>query len=456
MKKKQIFFLESGDGVVYLRTHLKRYLSVDDNGKFLANAEGKGANEGFTIEAQPDGRWALKSAKNGWYAGGAGEDLSAFTSEIAPDRLWTVHLAMHPHVAIRNVKRGRYVRLTPEHTCATDQNIPWGHEASMFIEFDHPKGQYRLRASDGSYLASDGTLSPEPTEQCSYILEFAGGLVSFKSAAGAGHYMTALGRQGLVKCAKKAVSKDEQWVLEDSWAQASLRSRGNGKFVSITQGVEASCTAAECRDNEVFQFEPSTAGKWIIKTCKERLWQTLETGAINTSAGLAAANAAPASCLFGIDFRADHVVLTASNGHVVSQKMNGYLSAAAGVDGSDKLAQFAFEIVNRPKLVLRGAYGFVGTLPSGLLECNKSAPEAYELRYKDGKVSIATANGKFWKVHEDSVSASGTTEHWFSLALHKESKLTISTESGGLFHGAQNGALTAKGDRVQDGTLWEY
>ena len=72
-----------------------KYLSTSAAGAFTGDGEGKGANEAFEIEAQPDGRWALKGA-HGYYAGGAGEKVDAFTKVIGQDRLWVVQLAMHP------------------------------------------------------------------------------------------------------------------------------------------------------------------------------------------------------------------------------------------------------------------------------------------------------------------------------------------------------------------------
>merc|ERR1711935_1147613 len=94
--KKQILFLEAGtEGTVSLRTHLGNYIRVDGDGKF-----------------QADGRWLLKSAKYGWYLGGSGENLSAFISEPQEDRFWKVHLAMHPQITLKNIKRTRYAQLS--------------------------------------------------------------------------------------------------------------------------------------------------------------------------------------------------------------------------------------------------------------------------------------------------------------------------------------------------------
>ncbi len=83
---------------VYYRPQGK-YLSTSAAGHFTGDGEGKGPNEAFEIEAQPDGRWALKGA-HGYYAGGAGEKIDAYTKVIGQDRLWVVQLAMHPQYVI--------------------------------------------------------------------------------------------------------------------------------------------------------------------------------------------------------------------------------------------------------------------------------------------------------------------------------------------------------------------
>ena len=76
-------------------SHLGRYITCKETGKVLADATKPGDDEALTIEGQPDGRWALKT-RRGYYLGGTGEKIDAYTKEIKADRLWVVQLAMHP------------------------------------------------------------------------------------------------------------------------------------------------------------------------------------------------------------------------------------------------------------------------------------------------------------------------------------------------------------------------
>lgn len=81
--------------IAHLNRHLGRYLTFKEDGKFLANADSAGKEEALIIEPQPDGRWAFKTAR-GYYIGGTGENLDAYTKELREDRIWKVQLAIHP------------------------------------------------------------------------------------------------------------------------------------------------------------------------------------------------------------------------------------------------------------------------------------------------------------------------------------------------------------------------
>jgi hypothetical protein len=75
--------------------HLNRYLSFKEDGKVTADAAGKGNDEALQVEIQDNGTWLLKTVR-GYYFGGAGEKLDAYTKEKKADRFWTIRLAMHP------------------------------------------------------------------------------------------------------------------------------------------------------------------------------------------------------------------------------------------------------------------------------------------------------------------------------------------------------------------------
>jgi fascin 1/2 len=456
MKKKQIFFLEKTEGKdeVAIRTHLGRYLRCDGDGEFKADGD-QGDDETFwNIEAQSDGRWALKSMKYGWYAGASGSEIEGarqcFEKEISESKLFTVKLAMHPMVAIQNVKRTTYLHTNETaDSFTTDEVIPWGDDAVISILFNDDNGTYSLQSHRGTILSNTGALVADRVGDgsCDYILEFHGGVVAFKNLK-SGKYMTSLGGQGLAKATKSTVTKDEQYELHNSYPQVNLQSF-NKKFVSIKQGIELAASAATATtDREIFQFEPMDNGNWTITAAggnSPKAWGMVEDGGIHADGS--------GETEFSIEFYGTAVAFKASNGKYITQQKNSYLKAIGTEPTGESL--FPFTIVNRPRLALRGFYGFVNTLPSGLLECNKSDAQEFHLETSSEGVAIAAANGKYWAVGDTGISAINDSPEYYTIELFKNSKMTIK-HGDNVFKGYQNGAFTASGSSAEQATLFEY
>jgi fascin 1/2 len=449
MKKKQIWFLEQDEGVEFchIRSHLNRYLRVDADGNFLGDAEEKSDETQFIIEAQDSGQWCLKSNKYGWYVSGNPEkERSAFTTAKGPEHMWTVHLAMHPQVCLKNVNRKAYVHLD-NNAFTTDEIIPWGDDATITVQF-FDNGTYGLVGSNGKYLSATGVLEDSAGPSCQFIIVFNGGKVSFKAAA-SGKYLTALGAKGTCKATKSSITKDEMFVMEDSFPQIQLTAV-NKRLVSIKQGVEVAASQDAVTDNEIFQVEPVGNNKWTIKAANNKFW-ILVDGAIHATAD----NGDDDNSKFEIDWLGNQIALKAANGKYVQQMLNGYLSAKGGAASEDEKTVYVYEIINRPRLVLRGEYGFIGTLPSGLLECNKSAPEVFRMEVSNGFCKISHTNGKYWKVGDNGVSATGDAAEQYTVSLHEDSMLCL-MYNGKYFEGFQNGAFTCTGTAPSKSTKFEY
>jgi len=472
MKKKQIFFLEQSAEAsaqhVYIKGPLGKYLTVDSDGKFSSSGAEKGEEQEILIEAEDDGKWCLKSKKYGWYIGGSGGNLSAFITDKTPsDRKWNVHLAMHPQVCIKNVKRQRYVHMSASgDDLTTDENIPWGHDATLYLKFNRATKNYRIQASNGKSVVMSGQLQ-EPGEEdatADYVLEFSGSKLSFKNVAN-GKYMTSLGATGLLKSTKPSITSDEQYVLEDSYPQVTLKSGGNGKYISIKQGVEAACqhdASDSITDQQIFQLEPNSQGKWTIKSNSDKLWRT-DDGAIKSDGiegKTCTADSAPAESQYDIQFNQGHILIS-QGGKFVQQGMNKYLKVK-GTDPTDTKCQFTFNLVNRPRIVLRGTHGFINFVrgkdgelaASRMLESNKSNGVAFTVTFNDGLVALSH-DGQYWKAGEENVTCSSGEAEFYELALQNFSKLTLSS-NGNLLQSAQRGNLSFSGSSPTETTLWEY
>jgi len=447
LKRKQIWYLEADPSSekVYFRSNLGRYLSTTAAGAFTGDAESKGANEQFEIQVQPDGRWALLGA-HGYYAGGVGEKLDAYTKVIAEDRLWIVQLAMHPQVNLLNVNRKRYVHLS-EGALATDEDIPWGEDATITLAF-FEGGKYGLQASNGQFLAASGALKDNADADTRFILKFHGEQVSFQGNNGL--YLTAIGAKGVLKAQKESISKDELFVLQDSHPQLKLKAASNKRRVSVRAGIEVSANQDTVTDAEYFQVEINkTTKQWSFRTHKNVFWSVGEDGTINANAKERSAKE-----WFNIEWLGPKIAIKAANGKYVSTKKNGGL-AATGSSSSDEDSQYIWEIINRPRLVLRGEHGFLGTNPSGVVQCNKSVPEVFTLHVTAGVSHISASNGKYWQVGGDNVTASGSEPTEFYLELVEHSKMLVRYGDKYL-QGFQNGGLKFSGDGASESTLWEY
>uniref|UniRef100_A0A674JSR2 Fascin actin-bundling protein 2, retinal n=1 Tax=Terrapene triunguis TaxID=2587831 RepID=A0A674JSR2_9SAUR len=236
LKRKQIWTLEQDEAdssVVFLRSHLGRYLAADKDGKVSCEAEKPGRDGRFTIVTQSDGRWALQSQPYKRFFGGSEDRLSCFAQAVTEAELWTVHLAIHPQANLLSISRRRYAHLSAlEDEISTDSNIPWGVDALITLTFQNQR--YCLRACDNRYLQNDGALVPEPGPRTGYTLEFKAGKLAFKDCNG--KYLAPMGPTGTLKAGRSSKpGKDELFDLEESHPQVVFLA-SNGRYVSIRQG----------------------------------------------------------------------------------------------------------------------------------------------------------------------------------------------------------------------------
>lgn len=236
LKKKQIWTLEQDeiDGqVVYLQSHLGRYLASDKDGKVSCEAETRENVCRFIIVEQSDGRWALQSEPHLRFFGGSKDHLSCFAQTIGEPELWTMHLALHPQANLLSVARKRYAHLSaPDSEIAVDSNIPWGVDALLTLVY--MDGKYCLKTSDSRFLSNDGKLLFENGRGTVYTLELKSGKLAFKDCEG--KYLSPMGPTGTLRsgrCSKPG--KDELFDLEESHPQVVFQA-ANNRFVSIRQG----------------------------------------------------------------------------------------------------------------------------------------------------------------------------------------------------------------------------
>ncbi|XP_026201302.1 fascin-2a isoform X2 [Anabas testudineus] len=452
MKKKQIWTLEQDeqDGqVVFLRSHLGRYLGSDKDGKITCASEKPEPDCRFLIVAQSDGRWALQSEPYLRYFGGSADYLSCFAQVIGEQELWAVHLALHPQASLLSVARKRYAHLSAsDGEISVDSNIPWGVDSLVTLVY--LEGKYSLKTCDNRFLSNDGKLVKENTNNTCFTLELKSGKLTFKDCDG--KYLTPVGPTGTLRsgrCSKPG--KDELFDLEESHPQVVFQA-ANKRFVSVKQGVSISANQDVETDMETFQMEIDKENKKAtFRTNGGSYWTLVTHGEIQSTATEVEVNT-----MFDIEWREHRVAVKASNGKYVCTKKNGQLSAVSDSVADDEL--FLMKLINRPMLILRGENGFVcHHKNSNTLDANRSVYDIFSLIFNDGAYNIKSVNGKFWYISSSGlVCSDGEKPEEFFLEFLEHGRIAIKGSNGKYLRGDQGGTLMGDGSSVDASSLWEY
>jgi len=336
-----------------------------------------------------------------------------------------------------------------------NEDVPWGADALLTFVFydDHPEGRYGFIASNGKYLNSNGTLQNQVSADCQFMLGFHDNLISLQDKDGA--FLSCIGPKGVLKSCKdkkERPGKDELFNVTDSEPQfVILPTLLAGKFMSIRTSAEVKTDQKDESDAERFQLELDVNGQVSLRTSKTTFWGINADGTLIASATTKGPNEK-----FTVVWRNNRVFIQANNGKFLSVKSNGGVKAdGAGAPNTD--CEFTLKIINRPQLVLRGQFGFVGFKgASGRVEVNKSRADIFDLECEDGVYYFKGANGKFWGVDGDGVHCNSSSKVKFFLEFTERSKFLIKTEAGLYLEGEQNGGFKATGKGAQINTLWEY
>uniref|UniRef100_A0A8D0B616 Fascin-like domain-containing protein n=1 Tax=Salvator merianae TaxID=96440 RepID=A0A8D0B616_SALMN len=231
LKPRQVWVLQFK---VHLISALKRYLAADPNGKVTCDQDKPGPQTFFLLHQYADGKVSLQNEQSKRYLGGAEENITCFAQAATETEKWTLHLAVHPNVAIFSPNRKRYVRCDEKAgMLRCDRDMPWGAESVITIYYDFKVKKYGLRNGAGKLLSSNGTLVPDVTPQTLYSLEVNCGLIALRDDEG--KYLT--GREGGMKTIKMdKPGRDELFSVESSPAQVSVRSSSTNKFICCRPG----------------------------------------------------------------------------------------------------------------------------------------------------------------------------------------------------------------------------
>ncbi|KAL3314524.1 Fascin [Cichlidogyrus casuarinus] len=285
MRKRQVWTLlvnpalssDTEIPVVYWLSPFGRLLSADKDGKVSCSTTQPTKDEEFILEFNPsgNGELALRSNVHGYYLNGNETQVSCFSKTV---RWWVIRLANHPQINVKNLFRNRYAHLhgnKSELRCDLAQ--PWDQESVLRlvqlplptsgpVSKVHRYGQVAICTESGQlcdqgfqYLAPDGSLVDQVTDQCMFSLEIRPGaptLFSFRHVE-SGAYLSAVGQGTLKTKSNQNAStrgKEEMFIIERAACQVAVLAY-NDKFVSMKQGVEILANQRELNDTETFQLE---------------------------------------------------------------------------------------------------------------------------------------------------------------------------------------------------------
>lgn len=221
-------------------------------------------------------------------------------------------------------------------------------------------------------------------------------------------------------------------------------------------GVDVTANQLEAEDTEIFQMEYMTGSdnKVAFKTKTNKYWVMGAKGAITATSSEVTADAQ-----YELEWNGDKIAFKGNNGKYLSPKMSGALVASADAVGEKE--SFVMGIVNRPLLVLRGEFGYIG-LRSGVskVECNRGNYDVLELVFEDNYYKIKAKNGKFLTVDDANIVVASGDEAGgakFAIILKDTKHMCIKVVSNGMYlKGDQSGGLKAVGKEVDKNCIWEH
>uniref|UniRef100_A0A1A9Z8M5 Fascin n=1 Tax=Glossina pallidipes TaxID=7398 RepID=A0A1A9Z8M5_GLOPL len=443
--------------IIYLRSHLNKYLSVDTFGNVLCESDERDAGSRFQISIAEDGsgRWALKNESRGYFLGGTPDKLVCTAKTPSASEFWTVHLAARPQVNLRSIGRKRFAHLSEsQDEIHVDANIPWGEDTLFTLEFRQEEGgRYALHTCNNKYLNASGKLQTVCNEDCLFSAEYHGGHLALRDKQG--QYLSPIGSKAVLKSRSTTVTRDELFSLEDSLPQASFIAGMNLRYVSVKQGVDVTANQDEVGENETFQLEYDwSAHRWALRTTQDRYWSLSTGGGIQ-----ATGNRRCADALFELIWHGDgSLSMRANNGRFLATKRSGHLFATS--ETIEDITKFYFYLINRPILVLKCEQGFVGYRQPGntKLECNKATYETILVeRAQKGLVYLKGHSGKYWRIDGEGISVDADTPvDGFYLELREPTRISIRSQNGKYLGATKNGAFKLLEDGSDSATQWEF
>ncbi|XP_019501655.1 PREDICTED: fascin-3 isoform X1 [Hipposideros armiger] len=357
--------------VVRLRSLQGLHLLCEADGSLCYGRPRTSHHGCFLLRFHRNGKWTLQCIISGRYLESDGEDVFCNSRVLSAYHMWTPRPALHVHVILYSPFNQCYARADPT-MCRVwvDAPVPCREECGFLLHFQD--GCYHLETSTHFFLSHLDRLVSQPSTQTAFHMQVRpGGLVALSD--GEGGMLYAQGAHLLLGLGSNPHRGEEWFILQRCPTWVSLRSKSR-KFLSIFYDVEVYATSEHLTPMSLFQFESNKESRTL------QLRSTNGCYLAQRRHRIVMADGCPLEpeTFFRMYWNCGRIILQSPSGRFLGIAPNSLLMANATIPGSNE--EFGILLANRPFLVLRGRYGYVGTSSEhDLMQCNMDQPDCIHL-----------------------------------------------------------------------------
>ncbi|XP_055974364.1 fascin-3 [Sorex fumeus] len=404
----------------------------------------------FLLRFHRNSKWTLQCIISGRYLESDGEMVFCHSRVLSAYHMWTPRPAVHVHVVLYNPFTNCYARADSSvGRIWVDTPIPCQEECGFLLHFQN--GYYHLETSSHCFVSHIDRLVPHASAQTAFHMQVRpGGLVALGD--GEGGMLYPQGTHLLLSLGPAPCRREEWFLLQRCPTWITLRSKSR-KFLSVIYDIEVYAASEHVSPLSLFQFEcdrnapnlqlRSANGYYVA----QRHHRTVK------------ANGHPmeAETFFRLHWNCGKMILQSLSGRFLGIINSGMLVANATIPGPNE--EFGFRFANRPFLILRGRYGYVGTSSDrDLMQCNMDEPDCIQLlSCRQGIYHFQAQGGSFW-----SITSFGTFRPWgkfalnFCVELQGSNLLTVLAPNGFYMRSDRSGTLLADSKDITKECIWEF
>ncbi|XP_058153312.1 fascin-3 isoform X2 [Dasypus novemcinctus] len=357
--------------VVRLRSLQGLYLLSEGNGS-VSYGRPRTSHQGcFLLRFHRNCKWTLQCIITGHYLESDGEDVFCNSRVLSAYHMWAPRPALHVHIILYSPLTHCYARADPTvGRIWVDAPVPCLEECGFLLHFKD--GCYHLETSTHYFLSHLDRLVTQPSSQTAFHMQVRpGGLVSLSD--GEGGMLYPQGSRLFLGLGSSPVRGQEWFSLQHCPTWVSLKSRAR-KFVSVFYDVEVCAASERLTPMSLFQFECDHESP----TLQLRSANGCYLAQRHHRTVMANGHPMESDTFFRVHWNCGRIILQSSRGRFLGFAANGLLMANATIPGPNE--EFGLRLANRPFLVLRGRYGYVGTSSEhDLVQCNMDQPDCIHL-----------------------------------------------------------------------------